>query len=201
MPTAPRAAVITTAPVTSDLPPPPDPTPIESLTGGDPFTFCPTVPPALRAAATWGEAILGASPAEAGMIDLVYGPLLRRDLSPYVDTAPNELADASRGRCSAGPRPRSAPSGTWASREQDIKELAKSATRALDSPTQPDGLSVSLFLANVLRQKIDENRLNEIAVVFASGQPDPATMLDFGYVPPEVSAASGFSSAPVLASI
>ena len=79
--------------------------------------------------------------------------------------------------------------------------LATSASRALDAPSDPDGLSVSLFLANDLKERVDADRLNEIAIVFASGQPDPATMLDFGYIPPEIAAENGFTCAPVIASI
>jgi hypothetical protein len=193
-------AVIQTGPVAADLAPPPDPTRIETLTGGQPFAFCPTVPPALQAVTAWAEAILGASPAESGLIDLVYGPLLRRDLEPYVDTAANELAAKARpllGRAEAAVE----SLRNLGFSEREIKELATSASRALDAASDPDGLSVSLFLANTLKERIDTDRLNEIAIVFASGQPDPATMLDFGYIPPEVAEANGFTCAPIIASI
>ena len=126
--------------------------------------------------------------------------MLQRDLKPYVDTAPNELAGRARPLLDRAEAALETLRNLGFTGE-DIKGLAASATRALNSPTQPDSVSVSLFLANVLRQKVAEDRLNEIAVVFTSGQPDPATLLDFGYVPPEVSDAAGFDCAPVLASI
>jgi len=193
-------AVITTAPIGEDLPPPPDPTLIEHLTGGEPFSFCPTVPPALRAVSVWGETVLGASPAEVGIVDLVYGPLLQRDLKPYVDTAPNELANRARPLLQRA----DAAVGTLRNlgfSDQEIKELATSATRALDAPARPDGVSVSLLLANILKQKVDASRLDEIAVVVASSKPDPATMLDFGFVPAEVATAAGFTCTSIIASI
>ena len=192
-------AVITTGPV-EDLPPPAAPTAVEQLTGGDPVRFCPTIPPAFRTITKWAEAALVGSPSDIGIADLVYGPLLYRDLQPYVDTAPNELAQRAQpilDRATAALDTLRA----LGMNDQEIDELADSVALALEAPAQPDGASVSVFHSRVLEQRIDESRLREIAVVFASGQPDPGTLLDLGFVPPEVGAASNFDCAPILASI
>ena len=192
-------AVITADPV-GDLPPPADLTAVEQLTGGDPVRFCPTIAPALRTITSWAEAVLVGSPGDIGIADLVYGPLLRRDVKAYVDTAPNELAARAQpilDRANAAIE----TLRTLGFDADQTKELARSVAEALDAPARPDGASVSAYLTPILEKTVEESRVREIAVVFASGQPDPATLLDLGFVPREVGAASGFDCAPVLASI
>lgn len=192
-------AVITTTNV-GELPPPSEPTALTQLTGGDPLRFCPTLPTALRTIASWAEATLGGSPGDAGIADLVYGPLLVRELRPYVNTAPNELA--ARARPILG-RAESAVGTlrTLGLDDPEIKELANSVARALAAPEQLDGATVSALLASKLAKQVPADRVRDVAVVFTSGQPDPATLLDLGYVPPEVGASSGFECAPILATI
>lgn len=62
-------------------------------------------------------------------------------------------------------------------------------------------MTVRADLVKVLEAKVAPERLSESAVVFSSGQLDPDSLLDLGFVPIEVGRAAGFDCAPVLARI
>lgn len=197
----PRATVTMPPPGTGQqLPEPAGATVVTTLTGGDPARFCPTLPGALRSIVAWAEAILGEPPSAAGIADLVYAPLLVRDVGPYVDAAPVELAERAEPILA---RARAAADVLRAlgSTDDQLEELARDAATALDAPASPDGVTVELALQQSLEQRVPADRLRSAALVFAAGQPDPASLLDLGFVPAGVGDAAGFDCAPALATI
>jgi hypothetical protein len=62
-------------------------------------------------------------------------------------------------------------------------------------------VTVRAELVKLLEEKVPADRVSASAVVFSSGQSDPASLLDLGSVPIEVGRAAGFDCAPVLATI
>jgi hypothetical protein len=170
------------------------------LTGGSPEKFCPALPVAVRAITAWAEAVLGDEPAEVGVTDFAYAPVLQRDVGAYVDAAPNEVAQR------ANPILARARDGVAALRalglkDADIKRLADLGGERLGAEDSPDGVTVRADLVKVLEERVAPERLRESAVVFSSGQSDPASLLDLGFVPTDVAHAAGLDCVPVLATI
>jgi hypothetical protein len=68
------------APSVRAMPTVPPASVIKSLTAGNPDAFCAILPKAVRDIVAWAQAVLGADPGDAGVADLVYGPILARDV-------------------------------------------------------------------------------------------------------------------------
>jgi hypothetical protein len=172
----------------------PEPTLITTLTGGDPARFCRVLPATSLSVTSWAQALLASDPAEGGLTDYAFAPLLARDLDRYVKVAPQELV------ARAAPildRARSAVASLQAQglTKRDIKRLADSASRALLSPQSPDGVQVQADVIKQIEKKVDPQALRQAATEFVASQPDPVTLLDLGFVPREVGIASGYPCA------
>jgi hypothetical protein len=194
--TAPRPVITTGASTV----PPPKSTVVTTLTGGDPQRLCPTVPVMLRHVVAWAQDILGQDRADAGVTDLLYGPLLTRSVGAYVDVAPVELADLARPLLV---RAQAAVSSLRVLGLDDaaIEALADEASSALEGQGTPDGITTATRLRAHLERSVRPERLDSTALVFETGQPDPATVLDLGYVPSGVGPAAGFDCPSISASI
>jgi hypothetical protein len=187
-------------PTTPDSPevgqaaPLPESTVITTLTGGDPDRFCQVLPPAQLSLNAWAVAILHAEPVDEGLTDLAYAPLLVQDLRRYVDAAPEELASRAvpileRAR-DAVARLRSLGVD-----DRAIKRLARTASDMLVGPGSPDGLTVRTSLVRSLENEVERGPLRQAAADFASAHGDPTSLLDLGFVPPEVGVAAGYPCA------
>jgi hypothetical protein len=196
-PTSPAPAPLISTTPTGDVP---QSTVVTTLTGGDPQRFCPTLQPTARHVVAWAETILSDDTDTAGLTDLAYGPLLTRTLSTYVDAAPVELADLARPILS---RAQAALETLRVLGLDDaaIARLADEATRSLEGAGTPDGITTAAKLVAELERSVPRERLTNAALVFESGQPDPATVLDLGYVSNGVGQAAGFDCATITATI
>ncbi len=196
-PVATPAPEITVGP----LPAVPPGTTITSLTGGNPAQFCVILPTAAREVVAWAETVLGDAPGDAGVTDLAYGPVLARDLGIYVDNAPIEVAERARPLLGVA-QAAVTTLKNLGFRDDMIGSLADQAAAALTAPGNPDGITARAALVARLSEAISPSRLAAAGVVFAAGQPDPATVLDLGFVPSTLTQGSAFSSCPaVLASL
>jgi hypothetical protein len=178
----------------------PKSTVVTSLTGGDPQRFCPTLAPTARHVVAWAETILSDDADTAGLTDLAYGPLLTRTLGTYVDAAPVELADLARPILS---RAEAAVETLHVLGLDDaaIARLADDAARSVEGTGTPDGITTATKVVAELERSIPRERLTNAALVFESGQPDAATVLDLGYVSNGVGQAAGFDCATITATI
>jgi hypothetical protein len=178
----------------------PEPTVITTLTGGDPVRFCRVLPSVSLSLSSWAAAVLTADPADTGLSDLAYAPLLARDLQEYIKAAPQELG------------PRAAPILDRARaavltlhalglNDRDVKRLADAASDVLLSPKSPDGVEAQTVLVKLLEKKVDAQRLRQAAADFRAGQPDPATLLDLGSVSPEIGVAAGYACAAEVSKV
>jgi hypothetical protein len=173
---------------------------ITSLTGGDPTRLCATLSPTLRVIVAWAESVLGDPPSDAGITDMVYGPLLVREIGAYVDAAPIELAERAAPLL-ARAKAAVAQLHVLGLNAPAVQQLADQAQARLQGSGQPDGATVRDELANTLQTKVPEARLRNAAVVFTASQPDPATVLDLGYVSPSVTQAAGFNCPDIVATL
>jgi hypothetical protein len=164
---------------------------IPSLTGGDPARFCPILPTAVRAILAWAEAVIDESPADAGVTDFAYAPLLDRVLKTYLDSAPEEVAARAKP-LAARVRAADAAVTSLGVSQAAQQKLADQAEALLAAPESPDGVTVQARLIASLQQVVPADRLRSAAVVFTANQPDPATVLDLGYVSDQVAATSSF---------
>jgi hypothetical protein len=176
----------------------PEPTLITTLTGGNPARFCRVLPSTNLSVSAWAVAILDNAPAETGLTDFAYGPLLARDVKAFVDVAPEELAPRA-APILARARDAVARLQALGLTARDIKQLADAASDDLLSPKSPDGLKVRADLVKKvekkLAKKVDPDALRQAAAEFAGSQADPATLLDLGNVPTEVGVAAGYPCA------
>ncbi len=188
----PHAAAPTPEP--GQVRPLPEPTLFTTLTGGNPARFCRAVPSATLAVSAWAVAVLGADPSEAALADLAYGPVLARNLDPYVKVAPQELVPRATPILD---RANAAVEGLRALglRDRDIKRLANSASDQLLSPDSPDGTVVRAALINQLEKKVDPEALRQAAADFGAAHGDPTPLMDLGFVPREVGVAAGYPCA------
>jgi hypothetical protein len=178
----------------------PSGTVITHLTGGDPGAFCATIPTAVRTLVAWAETILGDSPAEAGVTDLVYAPVLVQDLGPYVRTAPIELGQRVQPLLDRAQAAVVALKALGVS-DANVAKLAAVATANLGPVDAPDGITVRAQLVDEAQKIVPPDRLEQAGVVFTAGQPDPATQLDLGSVPDQVVADSGLNCPSISVSI
>jgi hypothetical protein len=165
---------------------------ITSLTGGEPSAFCTALPLSLRTIVAWAETILGEGPADAGVTDLVYGPVMAQDVATYVKVAPIELADRARPLLA---RAQAAVAALKALGFDDaaVAALASTASSQLGPVDAPDGVTVKAKLVAQARTVVSADRLTQAGLVFGAAQPDPATLLDLGSVPDSVSQAAGIT--------
>jgi hypothetical protein len=185
-------------PDTSPLASLPEPTLITTLTGGNPVRFCRALPRANLAVSAWGISILDNTPADTGLTDFAYGPLLARDMKPYVDSAAEELVPR------AAPILERARAAVARLKElgltnKDIRQLADAASDDLLAAHSPDGVTVRADIVKSIEKKlaktVDPEALQQAAAEFAGSQADPTTLLDLGNVPPEVGVAAGYPCA------
>jgi hypothetical protein len=183
------------------MPTVPPNTVIKSLTGGDPDALCAILPRAVREIVAWAQAVLGADPGDAGIADLVYAPILTRDIGSYVGSAPIEVAERAR------PLLKRAQAATNTLRhlgisDAAIQRLASDADARLGAADSPDGVTIAEQLRASLKGQVRQARLINTAIVFSAGQPDPATLLNLGYVSPDLAQAAGYGNCPeVVATI
>jgi hypothetical protein len=177
----------------------PQATNITSLTGGDPSRFCAALVPSLETLAGWSYAVLGDNARQTGITDLVYGPILERDMQRYVESAPLELADRARGILQ---RAQHAVAALKALGIDDaaIRALANRGGAELHSSTSPDGLTVQQHLTRYLETKLPAAKLADAAIVFAAGEKDPESLLDLGTVSKSTRGAERFHCSATLGS-
>lgn len=185
-------------PDTSPLASLPEPTLITTLTGGNPIRFCRALPAFNLAVSAWAISILDNDPADTGLTDFAYGPLLARAMKPYVDSAAEELVPRAapvleRARAAVA---RLKDLGLT---NRDIRQLADAASDDLLAPHSPDGVTVRADIVKMIEKKlaktVDPEALQQAAAEFAGSQADPTTLLDLGNVPPEVGVAAGYPCA------
>jgi hypothetical protein len=186
-----------TAPNASDVgsvAPLPEPTTITTLTGGDPVAFCGAIPSTKLSVTGWAVAILQGDPADAGLSDLAYAPLLTQDLRSYLRVAPQEL------QVQAQPIFDRANDAVTSLRalgltERDINRLANVSSDALLAPEKPDGTTVRDAVLKQIEKKVDRSQLNQAANDFLAAHGDPTPIIDLGFVPREVALAAGLTCA------
>jgi hypothetical protein len=194
IPAEPPPEAAAPAPEPGQVRPLPEPTLITTLTGGDPVRFCRVLQPSSLAVSAWAVAVLGADPSESGLADLAYGPVLARDLRPYIKAAPQELvarATPVLDRANAAVESLRA----LGLKDRDIKQLASSASDKLLRPDSPDGTVVRAELIKQLEKKVDPEALQQAAADFGAAHGDPTTLMDLGFVPREVGIAAGYPCA------
>jgi hypothetical protein len=172
----------------------PEPTTITTLTGGNPAEFCRVLPSVRLSVTGWAVAVLQGDPAAAGLSDLAYAPLLVRDLRSYIKVAPQELAAQAQpilDRASDA----EASLRALGLKDRDIKRLASSASDLLLGPDKPDGTTVRDKLVKQLEKKIDPAHLQQAATDFGNAHGDPTSIMNLGFVPPEVGVAAGYPCA------
>jgi hypothetical protein len=185
---------VTAAPDPGQVRPLPEATLVTTLTGGNPARFCRAVPAATLAVSAWAVAVLGTDPSEAGLADLAYGPVLVRDLRPYLKSAPQELVPHAApilDRANAAVESLRA----LGLKDRDIKRLADSASDQLLGRDSPDGTVVRAELIKQLEKKVDPGALQQAAADFLAAHGDPTPLMDLGFVPREVGVAAGYPCA------
>jgi hypothetical protein len=187
----------TTAPGTPDagsVAPLPEPTPIATLTGGDPVAFCRAIPSTRLSVTAWAVAVLQGDPAAAGRSDLAYAPLLARDLPSYIRVAPQELQAKAQPILD---RANDAVASLRALglKDRTIKRLADSTSDALLGPDKPDQATVRDDVLKQIEKKIDPAQLDQAANDFLASHGDPTPLMDLGSVSREVGVAAGLPCA------
>lgn len=187
----------TAAPASPDVgavTPLPEPTVITTLTGGNPAAFCRVLPSVRLSVTAWAVAILQGQPAEAGLSDLAYAPLLTQDLGAYIKVAPQELQAQAQPILD---RENDAVASLRALglKDREIKLLATKASDRLLGPDKPDGTTVRDKLVKQLEKKIDAPRLEQAATDFGNAHGDPTSIMDLGSVSREVGIAAGLPCA------
>ena len=182
------------SPDVGQVTPLPEATVITTLTGGDPVRFCRVLRSAKLSLSAWAVAVLQADPDDPGLTDLAYAPALAEDIGPYVDAAPQELVERAMPILD---RAREAVTSLRALGlgDRDIKRLADAAPDALLGPDAPDGTAVRAKLVEQLEKKVDPAQLRQAAAEFLAAHGDATSLLDLGFVPPEVGVAAGYPCA------
>jgi hypothetical protein len=147
----------------------------------------------------WAQAILGDPPAERGLTDLVYAPLLARALTEYVDAAPAELAARAQPLLARADAALAVLHQLGL--DASVHPLADAAQSGLTAAGTPDGATVRLALTDLLHSGAAVSQIDQAAQAFEASQPDPTTQMDLGYVPDDVGAQSGFDCGEVIATI
>ena len=116
------------------------------------------------------------------------------------DAAPVELADLAR------PLLKRAQAAVATLRILGVDDtasarLAEDAARALEGAGTPEGITTAAKLIAEVERSVPRARLENAALVFETGEPDPATVLDLGYVASGVGPAAGFDCTSISASI
>ncbi len=184
----------TATPDAGAVTPLPESTVITTLTGGNPVAFCRVLPSAKLSITAWAVSVLQADPADAGLSDLAYAPLLAKDLQNYDKFGPEELRSRT-APILARERDAIASLRALGLKKADIKRLANSASDALLGPDSPDGTTVRAKLVKQLEKKVDPQLLQQAAADFGAAHGDPTPLLDLGFVPPEVGVAAGYPCA------
>jgi hypothetical protein len=172
----------------------PEQTTITTLTGGNPAEFCRVLPSVKLSVTGWAVAVLQGDPAAAGLSDLAYAPLLVRDLRSYVKVAPQELAAQAQPILDRE-SDAEATLRALGLKDREIKRLASSASDLLLGPDKPDGTTVRDKLVKQLEKKIDPAHLQQAATDFGNAHGDPTSIMNLGFVPPEVGVAAGYPCA------
>ncbi len=182
------------APDAEPVTPLPAPTVITTLTGGDPARFCRVLPSVELSITAWAVAVLQGQPADAGLSDLAYAPLLTQDLRSYIKVAPQELQAQAQPILD---RENDAVASLRALglKKADIKRLASSASDLLLGPDKSDGTTVRNKLVKQLEKKIDPQQLRQAATDFGNAHGDPTSIMDLGSVSKEVGVAAGYPCA------
>jgi hypothetical protein len=172
----------------------PEPTPIATLTGGDPVAFCRAIPSTRLSVTAWAVAVLQGDPAAAGRSDLAYAPLLARDLPSYIRVAPQELQAKAQPILD---RANDAVASLRALglKDRTIKRLADSTSDALLGPDKPDQATVRDDVLKQIEKKIDPAQLDQAANDFLASHGDPTPLMDLGSVSREVGVAAGLPCA------
>lgn len=177
----------------------PEPTPIGTLTGGNPVAFCRALPSTRLSVTAWAVAVLQGDPAAAGSSDLAYAPLLGRDLPSYVRAAPQELQAKAQPILD---RTNDAIASLRALglKDRDIKRLADSTSDTLLAPDHPDGAAVRDKELKQIEKRIearkgDPAQLGQAANDFLASHGDPTPLMDLGFVPKDVAVAAGLPCA------
>ena len=172
----------------------PEPTVITTLTGGDPAAFCRTYPSTKLSVTAWAAAVLQGDPSAAGISDLAYAPVLKKDLTSYVKVAPQELQAQAQPILD---REKDAVAALRALglKDRDVKRLASSASDLLLGPDNPDAATVRDKLVKQLEKKVDPERIQQAAADFGNAHGDPTGIMDLGSVSREVGIAAGYPCA------
>ncbi len=185
---APTTTTSTTAPTVDELP---TATEFTSLTGGDPALFCPALAGLAPVLTAWAYAAFSATGADEGVAELVYGPAITALMTPYVASAPVEVANQ------AAPFLARAAAAVAALRQLGLDDTAiagyaDQVTQALAVSDAPDGVTLETSVAADMGERVGPDRLRAAASAFVAAQGDPSTVSDLGYASDDLAAAAGF---------
>jgi len=168
------------------------PTPIATLTGGDPSAFCAAVPDLTSVVATWAVSSFATIPSTKGQPDLAFAPAAARALRAARAVAPDEIVaqtDLATARADAAV----AVLGGLGVTDQQLDELADLAVQRLADP-QTDAIDDQDAVIARLTELIGgQDRVITAAAAFAAANPEPPGLFDFGDVAAEVARSSGYA--------
>jgi hypothetical protein len=168
----------------------PEFTQVTELTGGDPEAFCAAAPAANRAFGAWVVAVVSAPADAQGGADLVFAPLLEREVGALYAAAPRELVALTtelRQRITLALDELAALGFD----EDQIAAQAREVDQLL-SDDQLDALSVEL---SVLQRLEEEAGAAEVAAAvdrIGAAVQGKLDAIDLGEVDPDVAEAAGF---------
>ncbi len=167
------------------------PTPITTLTGGDPGVFCATVGSTLSPIVTWALSSIGAPPGQVLRPDLTMAPLVARQVQAALPSAPAEVKAhlaLVEQRSAQGVAALQALGLT----DAQIGELADTAAKDL-AARDPDDQAVEQHVADVLTRMVGKAELAAAVRRFGDEHPRPEGLFDLGEVSPALATSSGFT--------
>jgi hypothetical protein len=164
---------------------------IETLTGGNPTTFCSALPSALDVVAAWASATVTAPADERGVADLVLAPTLERELQALVGPSPLEVQAELQPILD---RATAAVGALRAAGLDDtaLAQLDQQVGAELNDPAGVDGLAVVLTEAAALGQRMGQGALPAAGAAFAAANGDATPLVDLGVVPNAVAEQAGY---------
>ncbi len=167
------------------------PTPITTLTGGDPAAFCANTEETGQAIVTWAVSSIGAPPGQVLRPDLTMAPLVARQVQAILPSSPDEvkahLALVDQ-RSAQGVAALKALGLT----DVQLAQLADAAAKDLADP-QTDEETVEQHVADLLTGMVGRAKLADAVRRFGKDHPRPANLFDLGQVSPAVANSSGYT--------
>jgi hypothetical protein len=166
------------------------PTPIGSLTGGNPDAFCARVGDIVDVMVAWAIADLSKPPTAKGLPALTYGPLARRVIGEVVRFAPTELALQLQAAVDEGDAATTAlqQAGFTAA---DVDSLADTLFTQLTAP-DGDSATAEQMITDRLDARLGRDGTVALAQAFDRDHPTSGAVFDLGDVSEAVAEESGY---------